>query len=91
MRLVIGVAKLEAAINESPEKSLAIPMLRKDIQVIAKQMDEIRATTRSEIEHTNDMQNRILGAIGAALLSVIASASWIIVKLLPGLTKEVAK
>lgn len=63
---------LEKAILESPEKSLAIPMMRKDQDLLSKSFEISRAAMKQEIDRLYEQQKWMLSGIGAVLLAVIA-------------------
>lgn len=75
--------RIEAAIIESPERSLSIPLLRKDIDESARRAEEYRAASRSDIDRLYEQQKWMLGGIGTVLLAVIGGAITVIFRSLP--------
>ncbi|EOG3619379.1 hypothetical protein ACK9U2_001214 [Pseudomonas putida] len=71
-KLSIRLEVLEKAILESPEKSLAIPMMRKDQDLLSKSFEISRAALKQEIDRLYEQQKWMLSGIGAVLLAVIA-------------------
>lgn len=65
---------LEAAISESPEKALSIPMLRKDQKSLSKEMDASRSAVKGEIDRLNDQFKWILNGIATALVLMLGGA-----------------
>jgi hypothetical protein len=79
---------LSTAILASPERALAIPLLRRDIDGISKRMEELRVQGKSEMDRLYDQQKWILGGIGTVLLAVAGGAITIILRTLPKGDKE---
>lgn len=65
---------LEAAISESPEKALSIPMLRKDQKSLSKELDASRSAFKSEMDRLNDQFRWILSGIATALVLMLGGA-----------------
>lgn len=65
---------LEAAISESPEKALSIPMLRKDQKSLSKELDASRSAFKSEVDRLNDQFRWILSGIATALVLMLGGA-----------------
>ena len=74
---------LSSAILASPERALAIPLLRKDIDGISKRMEEIRIQGKSDMDRLYEQQKWMLGGIGTVLLAVAGGAITIILRTLP--------
>ncbi len=74
---------LSIAILASPERALAIPLLRKDIDGISKRMEELRVQGKSDMDRLYDQQKWMLGGIGTVLLAVAGGAITIILRTLP--------
>ena len=74
---------LSTAILASPERALAIPLLRKDIDGISKRMEELRVQGKSDMDRLYDQQKWMLGGIGTVLLAVAGGAITIILRTLP--------
>jgi hypothetical protein len=81
--LTMQLQALNSAIMSSPEKSLAIPLLRKDIDATAKRLEDIQNQGRSEVNRLYDQQKWMLGGIGAVLLAIAGGATTIILRTLP--------
>lgn len=81
--LTMQLQALNSAIMTSPEKSLAIPLLRKDVDAIAKRLEEIQDQGQSEVNRLYEQQKWILGGIGAVLLAIAGGATTIILRSLP--------
>jgi hypothetical protein len=77
------LSSLEAAILESPEKSLSIPLLRKEVGDVSKRVDESRTLFKVEIDRLYELQKWMLGGIGAVLVTVAGSAVTILLRSLP--------
>ncbi|MFK3718666.1 hypothetical protein ACI2J9_03590 [Pseudomonas fulva] len=65
---------LEAAISDSPEKALSVPMLRKDQAALSREVDASRIAVKSEIDRLNDQFKWILNGIAAALVLMLGAA-----------------
>jgi hypothetical protein len=74
------LAAIEAAIQESPEKALSIPLIRKDLSQSEKRIEEIHGIMKADIDRLYDQNRWILGGIGTVLVTVIAGAAGIIFK-----------
>ncbi|QXH33078.1 hypothetical protein [Pseudomonas muyukensis] len=72
---------LDTAINSSPEKSLAIPVLRKDFDYLVKDAENQRAIFRAEIDKIYEQQKWITNGIITVLLLVIASGAALLVRI----------
>lgn len=75
---------MEAAVLSSPEKSLAIPLLRKDLDDSGKRLDEYNLSVKAEMDRLYEQQKWMLGGIGAVLLAIAGGCITIILKSLPG-------
>lgn len=64
---------LERSISENPEKALSIPMLRKDLESMAKLIDGNRLALSVELARVYDQQKWMLGGIGAVLIASIGA------------------
>jgi len=82
------LSSLEKAIKDSPEKALAIPLMRKDIDESTRRLEEYRSANHSEIERLYDQQKWMLGGIGTVLLAVIGGAVSIIFRSLPKIGRD---
>lgn len=65
---------LENAITASPEKSLAIPMLRKDLDTLEKTIIDQRAAIKGELERLYDFNKWFFGLIATMALSTVGIA-----------------
>jgi hypothetical protein len=79
---------LSMAILASPERAIAIPLLRRDIDGISKRMEELRIQGKSDMDRLYEQQKWMLGGIGTVLLAVAAGAISIILRSLPKGDKE---
>lgn len=68
------LASLEEAIMDRPDKALALPLLRKEIDDLSRRETEARTATRVEIDRLYEQQKWILGGIGTVLLAVAGGA-----------------
>ncbi|ULQ46355.1 hypothetical protein JN531_014800 [Flagellatimonas centrodinii] len=75
--------RIEAAIVESPERALSIPLLRKDLDESSRRLEEYREASRAEVGRLYDQQKWMLGGIGTVLLAVIGGAITTIFRSLP--------
>ncbi len=82
-KLDTRLSSLEAGLQETPEKALSVPLIRKDLSDLERRMVESRAMDRSEIDRIHDEQKWILGGIGAAALAVLVGSIKIILNSLP--------
>jgi hypothetical protein len=71
---------LESAIMERPDKALAIPLLRKELDDLSRRETEARAASRMEIDRLYEQQKWILGGIGTVLLAIAGGAISILLK-----------
>lgn len=67
------LAVIERSISESPEKALSIPLLRKDQETLAKEIDTGRAAVSIELARIYDQQKWMLGGVGTVLVAVVAA------------------
>lgn len=65
---------LEAAISDSPEKALSVPMLRKDQASLSREVEASRIAVKSEIDRLNEQFKWILNGIAAALVLMLGAA-----------------
>lgn len=79
---------LSMAIMASPERAIAIPLLRRDIDGISQRMEELRIQGKSDMDRLYEQQKWMLGGIGTVLLAVAAGAISIILRSLPKGDKE---
>jgi prefoldin subunit 5 len=79
-RIDSRLASLEAAILESPERALAIPLLRKELEESSKRDDQYKVIIRAEIDRLYEQQKWILGGIGTVLLAVAGGAITILMR-----------
>jgi hypothetical protein len=77
------LSALEAAILESPERALSIPLLRKEVVDSSKRSEEYRLSIRTEIDRLYEQQKWMLGGIGAVLVAIAGGAVTIVLKSLP--------
>jgi hypothetical protein len=81
--LTARVNNLSAAIMASPEKALAVPLLRRDIDAMAKRVEEVQTQGKADMDRLYEQQKWILGGIGAVLIAVAGGAITIILRSLP--------
>jgi len=74
---------IESAIIENPEKAIALPLLRKDINDISRRSDELRTIGKAEIDRLYAQQTWMLGGIGTILFTIAGGSITIILKSLP--------
>jgi hypothetical protein len=74
---------LSTAILASPERAIAIPLLRRDIDGISKRIEEHRIQGKSEIDRLYEQQKWMLTGIGTVLLGVAGGAISLIMRSLP--------
>jgi len=82
------LTRLEIGIQETPEKALSLPLIRKDIGDLERQMVEFQGLNRSEMDRIHDEQKWILGGIGAVAAAVLAGSIKIILSSLPNKVKD---
>ena len=82
------VNNLNAAILASPDKALAVPLLRRDIDTLTKRVEEIQAQGKADIDRLYEQQKWTLGGIGTVLLAVAGGAITIILRSLPSSNKN---
>ena len=75
------VSGLGAAIDASPEKALAIPILRKDFDYLVKDGENQRSIFRAEIDKIYEQQKWITNGIITVLLLVIASGAALLIRI----------
>lgn len=63
--------KLSAAISDSPEKSLAIPMMRRDISSLEKQILTSSANTQIQLERMYDLFKWICGTLLLGISGIV--------------------
>lgn len=64
---------LEDAIQESPEKSLAIPLLRKDIETMQTRLEDSKKDQQLHNEQLYSLLVWVIGGIGALLIAILVS------------------
>ena len=74
---------LEVALQESPEKALSIPLLRKDLSKLDRRTIDYRSVSQGEFSRLYSQQTWILGGIGTALLAVAGGSITILLNSLP--------
>jgi hypothetical protein len=74
---------LSMAIMANPERAIAIPLLRRDIDGVSKRMEELRFQGKSDMDRLYEQQKWMLGGIGTVLLAVAGGAISIIYRTLP--------
>ncbi len=82
------VNNLSAAIMSSPEKALALPLLRRDVDAITKRIDEVQAQSKADMDRLYEQQKWMLGGIGTVLIAVAGGAITIILRSLPNTNKN---
>jgi hypothetical protein len=76
------MTKIEDAISATPDKALAVPLLRNDVEAISKRLEDYRASDRAEIDRLYDQQKWMLGGIGTVLFAIAGAAVTFIFKVL---------
>ena len=82
------VNNLNAAIIASPEKALAVPLLRRDIDAMTKRVEEVQTQGKADMDRLYEQQKWMLGGIGAVLIAVAGGAITIILRSLPNSNKD---
>jgi hypothetical protein len=77
------MTSIESAITDSPEKALAIPLLRRDINDATKRAEEYRLLAKSDLDRVYAQQTWILGGIGTALLAIAGGAVTMLARSMP--------
>ena len=62
---------MEAAVGESPEKALAVPLLRKDMDALRASGSESLAAVEADLERQYDLMKWILGTFALGMLTVV--------------------
>jgi len=75
------VQALDLAIGSSPEKSLAIPILRKDFDYLVKDSDNQRAIFRAEIDKIYEQQKWMMNGLITVLLLIIGSGTALLARI----------
>jgi hypothetical protein len=66
-------AQLNAIILPSPEKAVAIPMMRRDIDDLKSNNAQVADALKREIDRVYDLNKWIIGGLGAGVLSLAVS------------------
>jgi predicted RNase H-like nuclease (RuvC/YqgF family) len=82
------VEALSSAILASPERALAIPLLRRDIDTLSKRIEEAKGQGKADIDRLYEQQKWMLAGIGTVLLAVAGGAVTVIFRSLPIANKE---
>lgn len=77
----VRVQGLDLAIGSSPEKSLAIPILRKDFDYLVKDSDNQRAIFRAEIDKIYEQQKWMMNGLITVLLLIIGSGTALLARI----------
>lgn len=79
---------IERAIMDSPERSLSIPLIRKDLDQNEKRINQTHGILKAEIDRLYEYGRWILGGIGTILIGVITSALGFMIKLISSKDKQ---
>ncbi|MDJ0822429.1 MAG: hypothetical protein QNJ09_11575 [Paracoccaceae bacterium] len=71
LRIVDTIA---TAIQESPERAMSIPILRRDVDAISEEVSEDLLSIRGEIDRIYDLGKWFLGLIGTMAIGVLGLA-----------------
>ena len=77
------IKSLESALVESPDKALAVPLMRKDISDLDLRYKEGRLASKSEFDRLYSQQTWMLSGIGTVLLAVAGASLTMFIKSLP--------
>lgn len=64
------IGKLEEALNSSPEKALALPLMRKDLDAQKDSASQAVSSLQSSIDHLYDLTFAFIGAIGLTIMGL---------------------
>lgn len=65
---------IEAAVTESPERAMSIPMLRKDIDILQEDVSDDVSAIRLEIERIYDLGKWFLGLVATMAVGILGLA-----------------
>jgi hypothetical protein len=77
------VSGLEEAIEQTPEKTISVALLRKDVGDLGLRISETKADLRALSDHFDQMQKWIIGGIVTGFLGMVVG----VVKLLPAFVR----
>lgn len=77
------IKSLESALVESPDKALAVPLMRKDISDLDLRYKDGRLASKSEFDRLYSQQTWMLSGIGTVLLAVAGASLTMFIKSLP--------
>ncbi|TLD68284.1 hypothetical protein FEM03_23480 [Phragmitibacter flavus] len=76
------LTSLENALLESPEKSLTLPLMRKDLEGVNTQIGEIKSASQRDLERLYSQQAWILSGIATFLVALAAGSISVLLKTL---------
>jgi hypothetical protein len=72
--VTVRIQALEDAISSSPDKAIALPLMRKDLDNMQREQADDRANTQAEFDRLSDFNKWFFGLIATMAVSIVGLA-----------------